>query len=80
MQDILETKRQPEKLCKLTKASFAGVELRKNTVDTSIACSGMSNRSLSPISANADKRATWSPYNTEKYYLLLGKINAFNQS
>lgn len=68
MQDILETKRQPDRLCKLTKASFAGAEVRKNKVDTSIACSGTSNRSLSPISANADKRATWSPYKTEKRY------------
>lgn len=45
----------------LTEDSFGGVELRKNIVVTSIACSGMSRRSLSPISEKADKRATWSP-------------------
>lgn len=49
----------------LTKASFARVEVRKNVFVTSIAWSGMSRRSLSPISAKADKRATWSPCNIE---------------
>ena len=44
-----------------TFASFAVVDWRKNIVAISIACWGMSTRSLSPISANADSSATWSP-------------------
>lgn len=42
----------------LTAASFAGVEVRKKTFAISITCSGMSNRSLSPISVKEDKSAT----------------------
>lgn len=42
----------------LTIDSCAEVVARKNTVISSIACSGKSRRNLIPISAKADKRAT----------------------
>lgn len=59
--------------CILTEDSFGGVVLRKNTVVISIACSGISRRNLSPISAKADNRATWSPCYKETLQIILLK-------
>ena len=61
------TSKEKERLWKkevknlLTRASLDGVEDRKKRPATLIAWSGRSSRSFSPISAKADKSATWSP-------------------
>lgn len=55
---------------KLTSASLAGVELRKNTDAMSIAWSGMSRRNLSPISVKAANKATWSPCHRTFYAVI----------
>lgn len=46
----------------LTSSSLEGTELRNIRLVTSIASSGKSIRNLNPISAKADKSATWSPW------------------